>query len=78
MTLKQVSMVLLKLMKTIEFKIEIPFFYDSHVFFIQNRNNKNRIENLGFTLDTFPVPAISYRNNELPYVSYKAGLSESS
>jgi hypothetical protein len=55
------------------FKIEIPFFYDSHVLFIQNRNNRDRIAKLGFILDTVPVPAISYRNNELPYVSYKTG-----
>src|ERR1035437_2964394 len=55
------------------FRIEIPFFYDSHVLFVQNRNKKERIAKLGFILDTVPVPAISYRNNELPYVSYKAG-----
>ena len=55
------------------FKIEFPFFYDSHVFFIQNKNKRDRTDNLGFTLDTVPVPAISYRNNELPYVTYKSG-----
>jgi hypothetical protein len=56
------------------FRIEIPFFYDSHVLFIQNRNNKERISKLGFILDTVPVPTISYRNNELPYVSYNAAV----
>jgi hypothetical protein len=55
------------------FKIEIPFHYNSHVYFIQNKNNKDRIENLGFILDTFPLPVISYRKNELPFISYKAG-----
>jgi hypothetical protein len=54
------------------FKIEIPFHYNSHVYFIQNKNNKDRIENLGFTLDTFKLPVISYRKNELPFISYKA------
>jgi hypothetical protein len=55
------------------FIIEIPFFYDSHVLFVQNRNKRERVAKLGFILDTVPVPAISYRNNELTYVSYKAG-----
>ena len=55
------------------FRIEIPFFYDSHVLFVQNRNKRERVVKVGFILDTVPVPAISYRNNELPYVSYKAG-----
>jgi hypothetical protein len=55
------------------FKIEIPFHYNSHVYFIQNKNNKDRIENLGFILDTFQLPVISYRKNELPFISYKAG-----
>jgi len=55
------------------FKIEIPFHYNSHVYFIQNKNNKDKIENLGFILDTFPLPVISYRKNELPFISYKAG-----
>jgi hypothetical protein len=58
------------------FRIEIPFFYDSHVLFIQNRNKKERVVNLGFTLDTLSFPDISYRNNELPYVSYKADYLE--
>ena len=56
-----------------KFKIEIPFFYDSHVFFIQDRNKNDRIHKLNFTLDTISFPVISYRNNELPYPSYKAG-----
>ena len=60
------------------FRIEIPFFYDSHVLFIQNRNNKDRVENLGFILDTVPVPAISYRNNELPFIFRINRLSQSS
>jgi hypothetical protein len=55
------------------FNIDIPFFYDSHVFFIQNRNKRNRIANIGFILDTVPVPGIIYRNNDLPFVSYKTG-----
>jgi hypothetical protein len=55
------------------FKIEIPFYYNSHVYFIQNRNIKDRIEKIGITLDTFPLPVISYRKNELPFFSYKAG-----
>jgi hypothetical protein len=55
------------------FKIEIPFHYNSHDYFIQNKNNKNRVGNLGFILDTFPLPIITYRKNELPFISYKAG-----
>jgi hypothetical protein len=55
------------------FKIEMPFFYNSHVLFLQNRNEKEKIGKLGFSLDTFPVPAINYRNNELPYGLIKAG-----
>ncbi|MGC1392138.1 MAG: hypothetical protein WA816_13970 [Bacteroidales bacterium] len=55
------------------FKISVPFFYNSHIFIIQNRNQKERIDDLGFTLDTIPVPGINYRNNELPFVSYKPG-----
>ena len=55
------------------FKISVPFFYDSHIFFIQNRNKKERIDDLDFTLDTIPIPEINYRNNELPFVSYKPG-----
>jgi hypothetical protein len=55
------------------FKISVPFFYDSHIFFIQNRNKKERIDDLDFTLDTIPIPVINYRNNELPFVSYKPG-----
>ena len=55
-----------------KFKIDIPLFYNSHVYFIQN-NNKDRIKNLGFIVDTFSIPVISYRNNELPFLSYKAG-----
>ncbi len=55
------------------FKIEIPFYYNSHDYFIQNKNNKDRVGNLGFVLDTFPLPVIPYRNNELPFISYKAG-----
>ncbi len=37
------------------FEIEIPFYYNSHVYFIQNMNYKDKIENLGFILDTFPA-----------------------
>jgi hypothetical protein len=55
-----------------KFRIEIPFFYDSHVLFIQNKNKREKISKLGFILDTVPVPVISYRNNELAYVSYNA------
>ena len=55
------------------FKIEIPFHYNSHDYFIQNKNNKDRVGNLGFVLDTFPLPVITYRKNDLPFVSYKAG-----
>ncbi len=55
------------------FKFEIPFFFNSHDFFIQNMNNRNRIGNLGFILDTFPIPIITYRQNELPFNLYKAG-----
>jgi hypothetical protein len=54
------------------FKIEIPFHYNSHDYFIQNKNNKDRVGNLGFVLDTFPLPVITYRKNELPFISYKA------
>lgn len=56
-----------------KFKIDIPFHYNSHDYFIQNKNNKDRVVNLGFVLDTFQLPVISYRNNELPFTSYKAG-----
>jgi hypothetical protein len=55
------------------FKIDMPFFNDSHIFIIQNRNKKERIDDLGFNLDTIPVPGINYRKNELPFVSYKPG-----
>jgi len=56
-----------------KFEIEIPLFFNSHIYFIQNLNNKDKIGNLGFILDTFPLPDISYRKNELPYNLYKAG-----
>jgi hypothetical protein len=55
------------------FKIDIPFHYNSHDYFIQNKNNKDRVGNLGFVLDTFPLPVITYKKNELPFISYKAG-----
>jgi hypothetical protein len=55
------------------FKISVPFFYDSHILFIQNRNKKEGIDDLDFTLDTIPIPVINYRNNELPFISYKPG-----
>jgi hypothetical protein len=55
------------------FKIDIPFHYNSHDYFIQNKNKKDRVVNLGFVLDTFPLPDITYRKNELPFISYKAG-----
>jgi hypothetical protein len=55
------------------FKIEIPFHYNSHDYFIQNKNNKDRVGNLGFVLDTFPLPVIASRNNELPFIAFKAG-----
>jgi len=55
------------------FIIDIPFHYNSHDYFIQNRNIKNRVGNLTFVLDTFPLPVIPYRKNELPFISYKAG-----
>jgi hypothetical protein len=66
-----------KIKEDSRFRIEIPFFFDSHVLFIQNRNKRERVAKFGFILDTVPVPAISYRNNELPYVPYKAGYQES-
>jgi hypothetical protein len=56
-----------------KFEIDIPLFYNSHVYFMQNMNNKDKIGNLSFILDTFSLPDISYRKNELPYQSYKAG-----
>jgi len=56
-----------------QFKIDIPLFYNSHVYFIQSMNSKDRTENIGFVLDTFSFPVISYRKNELPFKSYKAG-----
>lgn len=56
-----------------KFKIDIPFFYGIHSLIIQNRNKKDIVEDLRFTLDTLPVPEISYRNNELPYILYKPG-----
>jgi hypothetical protein len=55
------------------FEIEIPLYYKTHVYFIQNMNNKDKIENFGFILDTFLLPVINYRDNELPFISYKAG-----
>lgn len=55
------------------FKIDFPLFYDSHILAIQNRNKKNKIDEISFSLDTFPVPEINYRNNELPYISLKPG-----
>ena len=55
------------------FKIEIPFHYNSHDYFIQNKNNKDRVGNLGFVLDTFPLPVITYRKNELAFKTYNAG-----
>lgn len=60
--------------KSNKFEIESPLFYDSHDFFIQTSNKKNkRTVNVGITLDTVPMPDIDYRNNELPYSSHKAG-----
>jgi hypothetical protein len=59
--------------KNNRFKIDIPFHYNSHDYFIQNKNTKDRVGNLGFILDTFPLPVITYRKNELAFVSYKAG-----
>ncbi len=55
------------------FKIDIPLHYNTHDYFIQNKNNKDRTENLGFRLDTFPLPVISYIKNELPFISYNMG-----
>ena len=55
------------------FRIDIPFHFNSHDYFIQNKNNKDRIGDLGFVLDTFPLPVIMYRKNELPFLAYKAG-----
>lgn len=55
------------------FKFDIPFFYNSHLFVIQNRINKNRIDDIRFSLDTLQVPEIIFQNNELPYFSYKPG-----
>jgi hypothetical protein len=55
------------------FKIDIPFHFNSHDYFIQNKNNKDRVGNFGFVLDTFPLPVITYRKNELAFISYKAG-----
>ncbi len=55
----------------------MPFFYNDHFLFIQNRNKKDRIDNLGLTIDTVPAPGISYRNNELPYISYRSGKTKS-
>ena len=34
------------------FKIDIPLFYDTHFLVIQNRNKKDRIDDISFTLDT--------------------------
>ncbi len=59
------------------FSIDIPLFYDSHVIFIQNRNKRDRVDKLGYVLDTLPLPGIAYRNNELPYNKYKAGYLKS-
>jgi hypothetical protein len=59
--------------KNNRFKIEIPFHYNSHDYFIQNKNDKDRVGNLGFVLDTFPLPVITYSKNELPFIFYKAG-----
>ena len=59
--------------KNNRFKIDIPFHYNSHDYFIQNKNNKDRVGNLGLVLDTFPLPVITYKMNELPFISYKAG-----
>jgi hypothetical protein len=56
-----------------KFKIDIPFFFDTHHLFIQNRINKKRIDEIRFTIDTFPFPEIIFHNNELPYYSYKPG-----
>jgi CarboxypepD_reg-like domain len=56
-----------------KFNIEIPYHYNSHDYFIQNKNDKDRVRNLGFVLDTFPFPEIPYRKNELPFRPYKAG-----
>jgi hypothetical protein len=55
------------------FKIDIPFHYNTHDFFIQSRSKKGRVENLCFVIDTFPIPPIPLRNNDLSFVSYKTG-----
>ena len=63
----------LKVDKTGRFKIDIPLFYDAHFLIIQNRNKKDRIDDLRFNLDTVAFPEINYLNNELPYISYRPG-----
>jgi hypothetical protein len=55
------------------FRVDFPMFYNTHSLFIQNRNEKDKIEDITFILDTIPAPAIVYRNGELPYNAYKPG-----
>ena len=55
------------------FRIDFPLFYDSHDLFIQNRNFKDKIDDIRFRLDTATVPVINFRNNELHYALFTPG-----
>lgn len=55
-----------------KFEIDLPLFYDSHIFIIQNRNENDRIENLDIYLDTIHYPEINFSNNRLSFINYSA------
>jgi hypothetical protein len=55
------------------FTCDLPLFYDNHVFLIQGKYKKDKAADYDILLDTASTPEIKYRNNELPYFSYKQG-----
>jgi len=60
-----------------KFSFDLPFFFNNHLIFIQNRNKKDKVDKMDFILDTLTLPEIRYRNTELPYNTYKAGYLKS-
>lgn len=54
-----------------KFKIDFSLYYDTHYLLMQNRDKKDKVDDIRIILDTVPVPEINFRNNELPYVSLK-------
>ena len=73
LTLKQVLTILLKLMKTVDLKLKFLSFTILMFFSFRTEIKETEIGNLGYYPGYCPVPVINYRNNELPYISYKPG-----